>query len=282
MRDTIVRPPLDQDHEALAAACEPGTALCTIVGIDGSFSRRLGAQLAIRADGSIVGSLADSCLERQLAADIRQVPGPVVVRYGRGSRNIDFRLPCGGGLDILLDPRPDRAACRAVIETVTDRRAAWLTLPAGSPLHGRAYLPGLRILAAGDGPELEAFARLARAASLQVETIRTRDRGLAGAASSLTVDRWTAVLLLFHDHEWERPLLASALASEAFYVGAQGGEAARIERTLQLTGMGLREEDIARIVSPIGAVRGCKSPTTLALSALAEIAGAYERLLDGA
>lgn len=42
---------LGDDHAALAAARETGVGLCTIVRIDGSFSRRLGAQLAVLPDG---------------------------------------------------------------------------------------------------------------------------------------------------------------------------------------------------------------------------------------
>ena len=60
----------DEDHAALVAACEPGVGLCTIVGIEGSFSRRLGAQLAVLPDGTTVGSLSDGCLEAQLATDM--------------------------------------------------------------------------------------------------------------------------------------------------------------------------------------------------------------------
>ena len=52
----------EEDHSAIGASANNGAALCTIVNIDGSFSRRLGAQLAINPDGSIVGSLSDGCL----------------------------------------------------------------------------------------------------------------------------------------------------------------------------------------------------------------------------
>ncbi len=62
---------LAEDHAALAAATGAGVGLCTIVGIEGGFSRRLGAQLAILPDSSTIGSLADGCLEAQLAADLR-------------------------------------------------------------------------------------------------------------------------------------------------------------------------------------------------------------------
>ncbi|MGB3167116.1 MAG: XdhC family protein, partial [Alteraurantiacibacter sp.] len=88
----------------------------------------------------------------------------------------------------------------------------------------------------------------------------------------------TAVLLLFHDHEWERAILAHALKSNAFYVGAQGGENARMARFFSLTSNGICETDIARVRSPIGLIPGCKLPSSLALSALAEIVGEYEHM----
>ena len=123
----------DEDHAALVAACEPGVGLCTIVGIEGSFSRRLGAQLAVLPDGTTVGSLSDGCLEAQLATDMRGQAGPRVIRYGSGSAMVDFRLPCGGGLDILLDPAPDRFACREIVRMLDSRRPAILPLPSPSP-----------------------------------------------------------------------------------------------------------------------------------------------------
>ena len=92
------------------------------------------------------------------------------------------------------------------------------------------------------------------------------------------LDRWTAVLLLFHDHEWEQAILAHVLSSDAFYVGAQGGENARIARFVSLTSRGVSETDIARVRSPVGLIPGCKLPSPLALSALAEIVGEYEHM----
>ncbi|MBT8432222.1 MAG: XdhC family protein, partial [Altererythrobacter sp.] len=80
------------------------------------------------------------------------------------------------------------------------------------------------------------------------------------------------------DHEWELALLQQALASKAFYIGAQGGEKARSDRTLALAARGVLEEQIARLTSPVGLMPACKSPRTLALSALSEIVGRYEEM----
>lgn len=267
----------DYDHEALIAACEPGVRLCTLVGIDGSFSRRLGAQLAVMPDGGIVGSLSDGCLERQLAHDSQQATVPFVQRYGRGSPIIDFRLPCGGGLDILIDPDPDRATCIAVRDSLARREPAALALPDNPLLAKRDYLPALAIRAFGEGPELAFFASFARAAGISVEAVDKAELSLGRASGRTPADAWTAIVLLFHDHEWELALLEEALAGEAFYIGAQGGALARAARLEELRRRDIDEAQLARIRSPIGSTRGSRTPRALALSALAEITDEYER-----
>mgnify|MGYP003113317950 CR=1 FL=1 len=270
--------PVDEDHNALAAACEPGVALCTIVGIEGSFSRRLGAQLAVLPDGSTVGSLSDNCLEQQLAADCAGASGPFVFRYGRGSSLIDFRLPCGGGLDILIDPAPDRAACTAALEQLAQRKPTTLRLPENDHLTERHYIPALRLTAFGEGPELAALAAIADVAGIGVDAVDKSSMSLGRPSGRGAGDGWTACVLLFHDHEWEVALLEEALAGDAFYIGAQGGAQARSVRLEELQRRGADSEMLARIRSPIGTPRGSRTPQALALAVLAEITGEYERL----
>ena len=268
----------DEDHLALLAAAMEGGALCTIVGIEGSFSRRLGAQLAILPDGTIVGTLADGCLERQLASDCRQTKAAIVKRYGRGSGTIDFRLPCGGGLDVLLDPAPDRDACLAALDALTHRREAQLLLAPNSFLTARRYLPRLVVRAFGEGPELEALHTIAAASGIACQVVEQKTLTLTRHSRLTPADRWTAVVLLFHDHEWEATLLDEALDSKAFYVGAQGGHNARSARLDEMRRRGVTERNLARIRSPIGTPFGSRTPQSLALAVLAEITGEYERL----
>jgi hypothetical protein len=112
-------------------------------------------------DGAITGSLADGCLEKQLASEIAAASGPVVKRFGAGSELIDFRLPCGSGLDVLIDPAPDRA--RAARVRAARRREAATLRAAGAQLPSAAT--SRRCAAAvRRGPELEALVALAGAA----------------------------------------------------------------------------------------------------------------------
>ncbi len=269
---------VDPDHAALLAACEPGVALCTIVRVDGSFSRRCGAQIAIRPDGSVVGDLADGCLERELASAARSTLAPQIRRYGKGSPMIDFRLPCGGGLDILVDPSPDRMAMRRTAVALAGRQPWSLRLADNPCLPERYYLPSLRISAIGEGPEIDWLAMVGTAAGIEIETVDKRRLSLGQPPKLATPDQWTAVVLLFHDHEWEAPLLAHALHSEAFYIGAQGGENARMQRSDMLRRDGFDDGQRARVKSPVGLSSGSRTPQALALSILSDVVGRYEAL----
>lgn len=278
-------PPLTSDHAALVAAQHEGVALCTLVGLEGSFSRRIGAQLAVLPDGSTIGSLSDGCLEKQLASDVqaaRAYGSPRTLRYGSGSANIDFRLPCGSGVDILVDPATDRAACRAAVAALEQRKPAILALPAPAGMLGqRRYMPLMQLALFGEGPELESLDRLARACGIATEVFGKDDPrrlALGQPPRGAQIDAWTGIVLLFHDHEWEAAILEWALGTAAFHIGAQGGQTAREDRLTLLAARGLPAVAASRIRSPIGLIGHTRDPGVLALSVLAEVVSEYERL----
>lgn len=281
-------PSVDEDQIALRKVhAAPGSSLCTILGIDGSFSRRKGGQLAIDTEGKTFGSLSDGCLEKELAAQALSLKvlgkGPATLRFGRGSPFIDFRLPCGSGLDILLDPAPDRDAVAQAVAELDARRQATIALPETRSgfLRCRHYVPSLRLLICGAGPEALWLQSLA--SSLGVATaIVGPEHGLhlGKAPVWLDLDKWTAVTLLFHDHEWEQSILEWALASDAFYIGAMGGKIARENRQGRLSAAGFGDTEISRIRSPIGLIKRARDARLLALSVLSEISRDYEELRD--
>ena len=262
------------DIKALRRAAEPGAGLCTIVGIEGSYSRALGSHLAIGPGGDFAGTLADGCLEAELAHQLEQCRaggGPAIMRYGKGSPILDFRLPCGAGIDILIDPWPDRVAIRNALMRLSGREAALLRLagPGGTELV-RIYQPALKLLIFGAAAESEALAGLALAAGAEVET-HGGEQGLSSASLPARPDALTAIVLLFHDHEWERAILPWALGGEAFYVGAIGGRRTADQRCAFLASAGFDASAIGRLDRPIGLIPSTRTPATLAISVFAEI-----------
>ncbi len=81
----------------------------------------------------------------------------------------------------------------------------------------------------------------------------------------------SSLVVLTHDPKFDIPALASALKSEARYIGAQGSRVTHRARKGRLSQMGFSDDDIARIRAPIGLDIGSRSPAELALSILAEV-----------
>lgn len=295
--------------EAELAAGRPA-ALTTIIGLDGPFSRPLGAQLAVAGDRRFAGSISGGCLEQALTeeAQVAMREGTNrVLRYGSGSPYLDVRLPCGGGIDLHVDASPDRALLQQAIALGKARtpfalafdpksqRSSLRLLPDGAAaepgLFVRRYEPRLRVVLAGRGWEIVAMTQMAQTANVELvvasQEPATLDfcRPYAGQLIQLTVpnatpelplDRHTAVACLFHEHEWDAPLLLSALRSPAFYVGALGSRQTHQRRIEVLQALGATEADLARLKGPIG-LFASHDPRSLAVSALAEIIEAWGR-----
>lgn len=102
------------------------------------------------------------------------------------------------------------------------------------------------------------------------------------------IDARTVVCLLTHDPKFDVPLLEIALrVPEIAYVGAMGSRRTHEDRLARLREIGLREDELARLSSPIGLDLGARTPEETAVSIAAEIiagrwGGRGERLSDTA
>ncbi len=84
-------------------------------------------------------------------------------------------------------------------------------------------------------------------------------------------DHATAIVVLTHDDKFDVPMLAGALTTDAFYVGALGSRRNQERRRERLLEAGVDESALDRISGPAGLDVGAHSPAETALSILAEI-----------
>ncbi|MDT9598804.1 XdhC family protein [Sphingosinicella rhizophila] len=288
-------------------------ALVTITGLSGPSPRSLGAHMAVLDDGRTAGTLSSGCVEAAISAEAlvaiaekRSRP----LRFGTGSPFIDVRLPCGGGMDVLISVDPPGDVLRDAADLLFARSPAALSMDVVGNLSVAAstgteetgwredrftvrHDPKLRILVLGQGAEALAMMELANAFGADAE-LHSPDRTLFGAIdergfqytkllsisepAKLSADRWTAIAFLFHDHDWEIALLPSALGTSSFWIGAMGSERTHAARLTALSEQGISKAGLARIAGPIGLIPASRDPATLALSALAEIVQEFGRL----
>lgn len=280
------------------------SVLAVISDVQGPAYRPVGAMMAIFGENEYVGSLSSGCVEADItlhACEALKTGKLSIVRYGLGSKYLDIQLPCGGGLEILLIPNPDlevlaevsiREKARKKSMLVIDIESGALTVsPEGSTQKNGTKLrleikPNLRFLVFGKGPEASIFSALVVSAgyaavvlSPDQETLEIahnancETKKLTGKAfpPDLVVDEYSAIILFFHDHDWEPAILLSALRTNAFYIGAQGSLRARDTRFSAMKEMGANDQQLERLHGPVGLISSARDPVTLAVSVIAEI-----------
>ena len=287
------------------------TALIAVTETVGGGLRAPGALMGVDEDGGHAGYVSNGCVDADVILNAQQAIADRKTRlltYGAGSPFLDIRLPCGGKLSMIVVPSPDPDTLRASLSNLEGRKAVSLTVSdagvsmskdmpeethwAGDTLHLR-IVPKLRLRIAGRGEELIALGKLAAAADFSVVIQSPDDVTLDRAAqSNLTFDRlttaqslpaladdeWTAFALMFHDQDWEIPLVQQTLEGPAFWLGAVGSHRTHQVRCEALRDAGVSKEGVRRLKGPIGLIPRTRDASMLAVSTLAEIAGCYKDL----
>lgn len=285
------------------------TLLGTVVKTWGSAPRPPGSMIAIRDDGHVKGSVSGGCIEDALIDQIRdgtlRPSRPQLLTYGVSADEAHrFGLPCGGTLQIALEPVAAHSQLDALLEAVQnsgivtrtvalDTGIATLSPGEFAPLpfcDGQRMItshgPRRRLLIIGAAQVSRYLANMAQALDYRVIVCDPRSEYLdewdiAGVELSrempddlilrLKLDPHSAVVALTHDPKLDDMALLEALKSPAFYVGALGSRLNNARRRERLALFDLSHEEIARLHGPVGLDLGAHTPPEIAVAILAEI-----------
>jgi xanthine dehydrogenase accessory factor len=284
-------------------------ALGTIVKTWGSAPRPVGAMVAIRDDGQVVGSVSGGCVEDDLIEKIRNrsvaARNPELVTYGVTNEEATrWGLPCGGTLQLVMEPVADQSRLGELLDRVTQQQlvrrrlemdSGKATLEPGrwqdvlefdgrvlSTVHG----PRWRLVLIGAGQLTRYLAEMARMLDYHVVVIDPREEYAAGwdlaavpinrgmpddVVRELQLDGHSAIVALTHDPKLDDLALMEALKSAAFYVGAIGSKKNNDARRERLREFDVSDEEIARLRGPVGLYIGSKTPPEIAVAILAEM-----------
>src|SRR4030095_3750922 len=97
--------------------------MATVVHTWGSAPRPIGALTAIRDDGMVVGSVSGGCVEDDMIARVRAGEvareKPELTGYGVTEEQARrFGLPCGGTLELVLEPLSGKSGVEELLERV--------------------------------------------------------------------------------------------------------------------------------------------------------------------
>lgn len=281
--------------------------LATVVRTWGSSPRPEGALLAIAGDGRLVGSVSGGCIEDDLLDRLRseRPARPEHVTYGvTAEQTRRFGLPCGGKLELVLEPvgpghqfdetlaaieRGRLVARRLDLATgavalLTDVPDSAVVFDGGTLVS--AFGPRWRMLIIGAGQLSRYLAEFALALDYQVTIVEPREEyreswAMPGAAMTsempddaviaMRPDRRTVIIGATHDPKLDDLALIDALQTEAFYVGAIGSRANSEARRERLRLFDLGDAEIGRLHGPVGLPLGSRTPPEIALAVLADV-----------
>ena len=283
--------------------------LGTVTHTWGSAPRPVGAMLVIRDDGQVMGSVSGGCVEddlidkvkaRALAAD-----KPEVTVYGVTQEQATrFGLPCGGTLQIVLEPVGPESKLKELLSVIErhelaarflDMRTGEVRMEEGKgsdvlefdgkvlkTVHG----PRWRLLVIGAGQVSRYLAQMGQALDYHVTVCDPRGEYADGwdldsapinrgypddVVLAMNLDAHSAVVAVTHDPKLDDAALLEALKSPAFYVGALGSKKNNDARRKRLAEFDLAAGEIARLRGPVGLKIGSKTPPEIAVAILAEM-----------
>ena len=283
--------------------------LGTIVKTWGSAPRPVGALVAIRDDGQVVGSVSGGCVEDDLIEKVRAravaADKPQLMTYGVTNEDATrWGLPCGGTLQVVLEPVGEQSGLGGLLEVISKQQlirrrlemdSGRVTVEPGrwsdalefdgkmlATVHG----PRWRLVLIGAGQLTHYLAEMAKMLDYHVTVVEPReeyvggwnvagialDRGMPDdVVARMNLDGHSAMIALTHDPKLDDLALMEALKSAAFYVGAIGSKKNNDARRKRLKEFDLSDAEIARLRGPVGLYIGSKTPPEIAVAILAEM-----------
>ena len=292
--------------------CDKGhrVVMGTVIRTWGSAPRPPGSMMIIRDDGQVAGSVSGGCIEDDLIRRVAQgelaLRLPETTTYGASAEEARrFGLPCGGSVQIVLEPLSNQSQLRALLSGIEahqqlqrelDMATGVVKLVAATEgdkvlfdghklvtVHG----PRLRLLIIGGGQLSRYLASMAQMLDYQVTVCEPRTeyhegwQQLSGVTLSTTMpddlvlsmnlDSNSAVVAITHDPKLDDLALMEALRTPAFYVGALGSRHNNDVRRARLLEFDVSPNEAARMRGPVGLRLGGLTPPEIALSIVAEL-----------
>lgn len=231
-------------------------ALCTIIESHGSVPRHTGSKMLVNEDGSITGSVGGGEIESRVIdeAKLSILDGKTrrlsynMVDPTRGDPGI-----CGGQAEIFVEPILAQPLILViggghVGKTVT-HLAKWL---------------GFRVVVSDDRPEF-----------CNPIAVPEADEyvccSMADIPAKIKINFQSYLILTTRGVAIDTPGLPALLETSAAYIGIIGSKRRWLATRKNLIEMGIKEEKLDKVVSPIGIELKAETPEEIAVSILAEV-----------
>ena len=224
--------------------------------------------------------MKEAYLEALLAARSEKREAVMLTDLASGAETLLIDGKGKGELEI--DDRLDAA----IADAVRRNESKLFETENGGRIFIQVLTPPLRLAIVGAGHISQYLSQIAAMVNFDVTVIDPRttyasEARFPGAKLShewpdtalegFELDHRSAVVALSHDPKLDEPALATALRSDAFYVGALGSRKTQGLRRERMKAEGFTDAELDRIRGPVGLDIGALSPAEIAVSITAEM-----------
>jgi xanthine dehydrogenase accessory factor len=234
----------DSNHRAV---------LCTVISTKGSAPRKAGARMLVYENGKTAGTIGGGALELLVAEQALEVLKYNEARVVRHNLVKDLAMCCGGTVELFLEP-------------IMNRKKLYIfgAGHTGKALAGFASTLDFNVTLIDE--RYEAFEDLEQSSFTLCKEQHTT------AIEHLPFDEHTFVVILTHNHAFDREILALCAPKQHGYIGMIGSERkVLVAKTNLLASHILNEEELNKIDMPIGIEIEAITPQEIAISILAKL-----------
>ena len=231
-------------------------ALCTIVRTRGSTPRRVASKMLVFQTGEIQGSVGGGEIERRVisaALAALRDGRPVYLEYDMVDPSQGDPGICGGQVEVYVEP----IMPKPVVVVIGGGHV-------GKAVVHLAHWLGFRVVVSDDRPEFCNPQAVPEADAYYPVMMQELSR-------HLEITPWTYLILTTRGVDVDVPGLPALLDSNAAYIGVIGSRKRWLTTRKQLLELGVTEEKLSRIHSPIGLELNAETPEEIAVSIMAEI-----------
>jgi xanthine dehydrogenase accessory factor len=230
------------------------SAIATIVECRGSSPQKQGAKMLVRDDSSIMGTLGGGCLEAdvvQAALTSMKDGNPLTLPFELTER--EGGLVCGGAVTVYIEP--------IILEPHLVILGAGHV---GKMLSKLGRFTEFRVTVVDDREEFANRENIPDANDLRVKNFER-------AFEQMTIDRGTSIVVATRGHNHDLVAVKAALGTDAGYIGLLGSKRKKGLVRNALGEAGFSEQDIDRVIIPVGIDIGSVTPEEIAVSVMAQI-----------
>jgi len=230
--------------------------LCTIIETNGSTPRHEGSKMLVFADGSFTGTIGGGEIEnrvREMAMQALKDGKSRVLRYNMIDPSRGDPGVCGGTVEVFVEPFLPQPTLVVVGGGHVGKAVAHL-----------AHWLGFRVAVSDDRPEF-------CTPDANPEADLFYPVPMAELPEQMQINPYTYFVLTTRGSAVDVAGLPALLASQAAFIGVIGSRRRWVTTRKALLDAGVPEEQIKRVVSPMGLELNAETPEEIAVSIMAEI-----------